>query len=191
MAFEQVALPVPKFRDVFLSGTVDHESCKAVNEKIIDIRTHDEYLKKLYKVHNINYTPEPIKLFIDSYGGYVNFGSGTVSIVEQRDSTPVHTIVTGCAMSMGYIISLVGAKRFAHKHSTFMFHGIASMEWGKIPSMEIGVKESKRLQDKLLELCVKYTKIDEATYNSYINTQTDWYISAEEALVLGIIDEIL
>ena len=107
----------PLDRSLFLSQDVDQESISEIIEKIILINKDDERLKKIYKAFNLIYTPEPIELYIDSYGGDVYSCYGLISVME-NSKIPVHTIVTGSAMSSGFMILISGHKRFAHKLST-------------------------------------------------------------------------
>ena len=62
-------LKLPKNRDLFFTKQVDQSSIGELTQKIIEINQDDEHLKKLYKVYGLDYNPEPIKLYIDSYGG--------------------------------------------------------------------------------------------------------------------------
>ena len=64
-------LKLPKNRDLFFTKQVDQSSIGELTQKIIEINQDDEHLKKLYKVYGLDYNPEPIKLYIDSYGGLV------------------------------------------------------------------------------------------------------------------------
>ena len=61
----------PAHRNLFLSHQVDQESMNSLSKAIIDIREHDEFLKKLYPLFGLSYEPKPIVIHIDSYGGAV------------------------------------------------------------------------------------------------------------------------
>jgi len=53
-------LEKPQFRNLFLAQQVDQDSMNALSKSIARIRDHDEYLKKLYKLHDLTYEPKPI-----------------------------------------------------------------------------------------------------------------------------------
>jgi len=180
----------PMDRNLFFTTQVDQSTISKLTEDIIAINESDEYLKKLYEIHDIAYEPKPIKIFIDSYGGQVYSCFGLLSIMG-RSKTPIHTIVTGCAMSCGFLMLISGHRRFAHKLSTPLYHQVSSVAWGKLKDMEEDVVETKRLQDKIEEITLEKTNITPKKLKKVYAEKRDWYMSAEEALKLGVVDEIL
>lgn len=135
MVEENKKLPLPQNRKLFFSKQVDQESIEALSKKIIEINEDDEYLKKLYNIHDFLYTPKPIEIYIDSYGGLVYQIMGLISIVE-KSKTPVHTICTGAAMSCGFMLLINGHKRFCYENGTPLYHQISSSFNGKTEDME-------------------------------------------------------
>jgi len=184
------SLDAPKTRNLFLTEQVDQSSISKLTQSIIDIQEHDESLKLEYALHGISYEPKPIKIYIDSYGGYVYQCFGLLSVME-RCKTPIHTIVTGCAMSCGFMILISGHKRFAHKLSTPLYHQVSSAAWGKLKDMEEDIEETKRLQSILEKITLEKTTISSKRLKEVYEKKQDWYMSAEEALSLGVVDEIL
>jgi ATP-dependent Clp protease protease subunit len=183
-------LPLPKKRDLFFNKQVDQNTIGELTQKIIEINQDDEHLKKVYAIYSLNYEPEPIKIYIDSYGGYVYQCFGLLSVME-RSQTPIHTIVTGCAMSCGFMMLICGHKRFAHKLSTPLYHQVSSGAWGTVKELEESVEESKRLQ-KILESIVKdKTDITKKRLREILETKKDWFMTSKEALELNVVDEIL
>lgn len=183
-------LPLPKKRDLFFIKQVDQASIGDVTQKIIEINQDDEHLKKVYSIYGLKYEPEPIKIYIDSYGGYVYQCFGLLSVME-RSETPIHTIVTGCAMSCGFMMLISGHKRFAHKLSTPLYHQVSSGAFGTVKEMEEKIEESKRLQEQLESIVKEKTNISKKKLKEIFDTKKDWYMTSEEALSLGVIDEIL
>ena len=114
-----IDLPAPKDRNLYLAKQVDQESINAITKSIVEICDNDEYITKLYALHDLTYIPKPIKLYIDSYGGQVYQCLGLLGVMKHA-KTPVHTIVTGCAMSCGLLISISGQKRFGLPKSTYL-----------------------------------------------------------------------
>lgn len=183
-------LPLPKKRDLFFTKQVDQSSIGELTQKIIEINQDDEHLKKIYNVYGLTYNPEPIQVYIDSYGGYVYQCFGLLSVME-RSQTPIHTIVTGCAMSAGFMILISGHKRFAHKLSTPLYHQVSSGAIGTVKDMEEKVEESKRLQKQLESIVKEKTDISKKKLKEIFDTKKDWYMTSEEALELNVVDEIL
>jgi ATP-dependent Clp protease protease subunit len=187
---DDATLPTPKSRDLFFNKQVDQSSIAELSQSIITINKNDEYLNKLYPVYGLSYKPAPIKIYIDSYGGSVYQCFGLLSIMD-NSQTPIHTIVTGTAMSCGFMMAIHGHKRFAMRNSTLMFHQVGSAVWGKLKDMEEEISEVQRLQKRIMEMTVKRTKISLAKLEENYKTKTDWYMDADEALANGVIDKIL
>jgi ATP-dependent Clp protease protease subunit len=183
-------LPLPKKRDLFFIKQVDQSSIGDITQRIIEINQDDEHLKKVYSIYGLKYEPEPIKIYIDSYGGYVYQCFGLLSVME-RSVTPIHTIVTGCAMSCGFMMLISGHKRFAHKLSTPLYHQVSSGAFGTVKEMEEKIEESKRLQEQLESIVKEKTNISKKKLKEIFDTKKDWYMTSEEALSLGVVDEIL
>lgn len=183
-------LPKPMQRKLFFAKQVDQDSIEYLSEQIILINENDRYLEKIYAIHDLEYKPKPIEIFIDSYGGYVYQVLGLLSIMD-KSVTQIHTIVTGAAMSCGFMILLFGHKRFAYELATPMYHQMSGGYWGKIQDMEEEVKEIKRLQTKFDQLIVKRTNITKEKLEDVRKRKIDWYMSAQEAKEYGVIDEII
>ena len=183
-------LKLPKSRDLFFTKQVDQASIGELTQKIIEINQDDDHLKKLYSVYGLDYKPEPIKIYIDSYGGLVYQCFGLLSVME-RSQTKIHTIVTGCAMSCGFMILISGHERYAHKLSTPLYHQVSSGANGTVKEMEDKLEEAKRLQGKLEDIVKEKTKITKKKLREIFEIQKDWYMSSKEAKELGVIDEIL
>lgn len=183
-------IPLPKKRDLFFNKQVDQNSIGELTQKIIEINDDDDHLRKLYSVYNLEYMPKPIKIFLDSYGGSVYQCFGLLSVIE-RSKTPIHTIVTGCAMSAGFMILICGHKRFAHKLSTPLYHQVSSGATGTAKEIEEKVVEIKRLQEQLESVVREKTNISKKKLKDIFDIQKDWYMTAEEALELNVVDEIL
>lgn len=183
-------LPLPKKRDLFFNKQVNQDSMGELTQKIIEINQDDDHLKKVYSIYNLKYEPDPINIYIDSYGGQVYQCFGLLSVME-RSRTPIHTIVTGCAMSCGFMILICGHKRFAHRLSTPLYHQVSSGVVGNLKEMEEKVEEVKRLQKQLESIVKEKTKISKKVLREIFDTKKDWHMSAEEALELNVVDEIL
>jgi ATP-dependent Clp protease protease subunit len=183
-------LKLPMSRNLFFTKQVDQSSIGELTQKIIEINNDDEHLKKVYSIYNLKYEPEPIRIYIDSYGGYVYQCFGLLSVME-RSKTPIHTIVTGCAMSCGFMILICGQKRFAHKLSTPLYHQVSSVAFGTVKEMEESLEETKRLQSQLESIVLEKTNISKKKLKQILDNKFDWFMTSEESLELGVVDEIL
>lgn len=185
-----VMLPLPKDRNLYFTKQVDQSSIADLTQSILEINKNDEYLRRLYAVYGLTYVPAPIKIYIDSYGGYVYQCFGLLSVMDSSE-TPIHTILTGAAMSCGFMMLIHGHKRFAYRNGTAMYHQVSSGAWGKLKEMEEDLEETRRLQKRIMELTVKRTKISLAKLEDNFARKHDWFMDAEEALLNGVIDEIV
>lgn len=183
-------LPAPKERNLYLPSQVDQASMNDLTKNIILINEHDDFLKKMYGIYSINYVPNPIKMYIDSYGGAVYQCLGLLGVMEKSE-TPIHTIVTGAAMSCGFMILISGHKRFGYVHSTPLYHQVSTGFMGKIQDLEEKIVETRRLQKKIESITLDRTKITKKKLEKVLRNKVDWFMTAEEALSLGVIDEIL
>ena len=185
-----VTLPKPKLRNLYLPEQVNQESMNKLTKAIIEINEDDEYLKKLYAVHDIEYKPQPIQMYIDSYGGAVYQCFGLLGVMDKSE-TPIHTIVTGAAMSCGFMILISGHKRFAYELSTPLYHQVSSGFRGKVQDLEESLEQTKKLQKTIEDITLKRTNIPKKKLTQVLKNKVDWYMTAQEALGLGVIDEIL
>jgi len=144
----------------------------------------------LYAVHGLDYTPQPIQIYIDSYGGAVYQCFGLLGVMEKSE-TPIHTIVTGAAMSCGFMILISGHERFGYRLSTPLYHQVSTGFYGKVQDMEEALQETKRLQKLIEEITLDKTNISKKKLADVLKNKVDWYMSAEEALKLGVIDAIV
>ncbi len=183
-------LPVPLGRNLYLPKQVTQESMHELTKAILSINEDDETLQKLYEVYGLSYTPKPINIYIDSYGGAVYQCFGLLGVIG-KSATPIHTIVTGAAMSCGFLILICGHKRFGYEHSTPLYHQVSTGFFGKVQDMEESLQEVKRLQKKIEDITIKRTSISRGKLKEVLKNKVDWYMPAKEALNLGVIDEII
>ena len=185
-----IKLEAPLERDLFFTKQVDQASIAELTKDIIEINRHDKRLVKMYALYDMVYVPKPIRMFIDSYGGHVYQCFGVLSVMEASE-TPIHTILTGAAMSCGFMMLIHGHKRFSFPLGTPLYHQVSSATWGTAKDMEEGVIETKRLNTMLEELTLKKTNITKKKLKEVYNGKVDWFMTAEEAKGLGVIDEII
>jgi ATP-dependent Clp protease, protease subunit len=186
----EIQIPKPKERDLYLSQQVDQSSINSLTKSIVEINSSDMEIEKMSSLYGFTYSPQPIKIWIDSYGGLVYQCFGLLGIIE-NSKTPIHTIVTGCAMSCGFLISISGHKRFGYEKSTYLYHQVSGGTFGKVKDMEEDIIETKRLQKMIEEHTLQKTRIDQNKLQSLYEQKKDWFIDTKQALKLGIIDEVI
>ncbi len=172
-----------KRRHIILDDAVDEDS-------IFEVCFH---LNRIIELDERTGEKKPVFIEISSYGGFVYSGLKMVSLLEHMIDIGYEIIitVTGYAMSMGQSIALTGTKRRAYRHARFMVHAITSGTWDSLQGMQDDLEETEYLWKELKEHIKKYSKITEEQLEFYKERKKDWYFSAQEALELGVIDEIL
>lgn len=185
-----ITLPSPIERNIFFSCQVDQSTIRGVSERIVSINADDETIKKVYAAYGLDYTPAPITIYIDSYGGAVYQCFGLLSIMESS-KVPIYTYATGAAMSCGFMMFISGHRRFIYKNATVMCHQVSGGGHGSLKTLEDDVKEYKRVQKIIDRIIVQKTKISKKRLKEVFNQKLDWFINAEEALKLGVADEII
>lgn len=177
-------------RAIWLTTEVYPDTVATVIQQIDNINFEDSKKEKEYLLDGQHYTRHPIKLYISSYGGSVYDGLGLVGAI-QASKTPVHTYAVGKVMSMGFILAVSGHKRFAYPHTSYMFHSLSSVHWGKFSELQESVIEDGRLQAKLDGLTTSLTRITQDRLNEVHEKKLDWYFDSQDALDLKCVDEIV
>lgn len=131
---------------------------------------------------------KPIKIMIDSPGGEVQTMYAVIKAIEMS-KTPVYTIVYCNAMSAAAEILAAGHKRYAMPGTCIMVHSGGVGYSGTVEQVESQKKYTDSLNKKTTETFLKNTKIDAKTLKK--KGASDWFMSEDEALEYGIIDEIV
>jgi ATP-dependent Clp protease protease subunit len=168
---------------ILVLGEIEDENVNYIIGQIYELNKEDE--KKSIE------TREPIQLFLNSPGGHVYYGFGLVDCIE-ASQTPVHITVQGQAQSMALPILCVGHVRKMSKRSTLMYHEI-SWETGqeKLRYHKQEAAEGERMQILYDDIILEYTRVMKKTLKSIKDKNQEWYITPDEALELGFIDEII
>ncbi|HAT67953.1 MAG TPA: ATP-dependent Clp protease proteolytic subunit [Flavobacteriaceae bacterium] len=172
---DQIDNQLLKDRKIFLWGMVDDDTAKHVVDRLLylDAISNDE-----------------IKLYINSPGGYVTSGFSMYDTIKAVKS-PVSTICTGLAASMGSILLSAGEKgrRFIQPHARVMIHQPSGGARGPASDIEISAQEiikTKELSAQILaDNCgQKFEKIMK-------DFNRDHWMGAEESVEYGIVDGII
>ena len=132
-----------------------------------------------------------ISLYVNCPGGSVSAGFAIYDTMNFM-SAPVNTICMGMAASMGAFLLSAGrkGKRSALPHSRIMIHQPSQNGGGGMASdIEIQAREILYLKGKLNELMSKHTGKSVEVIER--DTDRDRFMSAQEALDYGIIDNIV
>ena len=131
-----------------------------------------------------------INLYITSPGGVVSAGLAIYDTM-QLINPDVSPICLGMAASMATLLLSGGAKgkRYALPNSTIHMHQPLGGAQGQASDIEIAAREIIRLQEKLRTMLADNTG---QPYDKIaVDTDRDYYLTAEHAVEYGLIDEIL
>ncbi len=131
-----------------------------------------------------------ISLYINSPGGSVTAGMAIYDTMKFI-ACPVTTLCMGRAASMGAFLLAGGekGKRFALPHSQIMIHQPSAGYQGQATDIEIHAKEVLRMKKDLNSILAENT--GQSIKKVTADTERDNFLTAEEALKYGIIDNIL
>ena len=160
---------------IFLDGEVDQDSCITLIQQLL-------YLES----RNI----KEITIYINSPGGEVIAGLSVYDTIMGL-KTPVKTVAIGTAASMGSIIFLAGRKRYMLPHSRVLIHDPLLTLSGTKSALALD-KDARHLMEIREVLAGIISKRSGLSLDEvYDKTREDTYLSAKEALDLGIATRII
>jgi ATP-dependent Clp protease protease subunit len=130
-----------------------------------------------------------ILIYINSPGGSVTAGLAILDVMKYV-RPDVQTICVGAAYSMGAILLAAGTKgkRFILPHGKVMLHQPSGGAGGQSSDIQIHAKEIIKTKNELNKLLAEATgKTPEQIHK---DTDRDLYMSAQDAVEYGVVDEI-
>ena len=161
-------------RKVFLWGEVNDESAKHVIDRLLYLDMEGN---------------EEIQFFINSPGGYVTDGFAIYDTMQSLKS-PVSTICSGLAASMGSILLSGGTKgrRFIQTHGKVMIHQPMGGARGQASNIEIQANEI--LKTRELSAKILADNCGQTIEKVLKDFNRDYWMDAQESLDYGIVDGI-
>ncbi|KAI9045585.1 ATP-dependent Clp protease proteolytic subunit [Aspergillus affinis] len=137
---------------------------------------------------------KPIHLYINSPGGSVTAGLAIYDTMSYIAS-PVSTICVGQAASMGSLLLCGGhaGKRYCLPHSSIMMHQPSGGYFGQASDIAIHAKEILRVREQLNKIYKRHLTGKKEMSLEEIEKlmERDYFMGAQEALEMGIVDEVL
>ncbi|MFA5252555.1 MAG: ATP-dependent Clp protease proteolytic subunit [Phycisphaerae bacterium] len=148
-----------------------------------------EVIMKMLYLDNLKRNSE-ISLYINSPGGSVD---DTMAIYDTISfvSSPVATYCIGRAQSGGAVVLAAGTKgrRFALPHAKVMLHQPWGGVSGQAADIKIQAEEILKAKTMINEILSKHS--GQPVEKIAAETERDRYMTADEALKYGLIDEVL
>lgn len=131
-----------------------------------------------------------IQIYLNTPGGSVYAGLGIYDTM-QYVSSDVATICTGMAASMGSVLLCAGAKgkRSALRHSRVLIHQPLGGAEGQASDIEITAREILKVKKELYDIISEHS--GQEYEKIYKDADRDYWMTSQEALAYGMIDEIL
>lgn len=163
-------------RKIFLWGEIDDNSAKHVVERLLYLEMVDP--------------GKEIQMIINSPGGFVTSGFAIYDAMKSI-SSPVSTICTGLAASMGSILLSAGTKgrRFVLPHARVMIHQPSGGAGG--PASDIEIQMDEILKTKKLGAEILAANCGQTFDKIMKDFNRDYWMSAEESVEYGIVDAML
>jgi ATP-dependent Clp protease protease subunit len=147
-------------------------------------------MKKLTEWHRLDPKCD-IEIIFSSPGGSIIDGFELFDYIQHLRNCG-HTVTTGSlgyAASMAGILLQSGGTRWIGHQAWLMIHRAAFGAYGKTFEVEDEVKFVKRIEERILDIFTSRSKLTRTKIKRNWERK-DWWISADEALELGLVDEI-
>ena len=162
-------------RIIFITGEINDAVANTVVAELLYLEAKD--------------STKDIDIYINSPGGSVTSGLAIYDTM-QHIRPNVATICVGDSISMAAILLAAGTKgkRYALPHSRIMLHQPSGAVTGQSTDIQVHAKELVRTREMLSKIIAEHT--GRSIEDVREKTERDFFLTAEEALEFGVIDEI-
>jgi len=167
-----------KDRIIMLNGPVEDMMANLIVAQLLFLESED--------------SSKDITMFVNSPGGVVTAGMSIYDTM-QFVKCDVKTYVMGQACSMGSLLAQAGAKgkRFMLPNARHMIHQPSGGARGQATDMQIQVEEILKMKKELTAIYEKHNSKGKTFDQLAADMERDKFMSAEEALEYGLIDQII
>lgn len=162
----------------FLNGEIDEDS---VIECI-----------KWITYENLDSKDKILTVYINSTGGSLYDAFALIDIMK-NSKFPVRTIAMGACMSAAFLIFASGTKgeRYAAKNASLMCHQFTESMDNKYHDLKATMRENDLCNQRMIDILREATGLSAARIKSKLLPASDVYLTAEEAVSLGVADQLL
>ncbi len=186
-----------KLRTVSLYGEVDEEIAADLVYSLIYLNdTAESYAidESTAEDQSPEVVYEPIEFIISTYGGAASEMFAIYDVMRNvREQCEIHTLGLGKVMSAGVLLLAAGTKgkRKIGKNCRVMMHSVAGASVGSLHNLENEMDEIKWLQEQHISCLIEETNMTRRQIKKMLAKRMNVYLTAEEAVKLGIADEIV
>lgn len=165
-----------KERIIFLGGEVNDSTADLIVAQLLFLEAEDP--------------DKDIIIYINSPGGSVSAGFAIYDTM-QYIKPDVSTICIGRAASMGAFLLAAGekGKRFALPNSDIMIHQPLGGTQGQAEDIRIQAEKIIQIRERINDILAERT--GQPLERIAKDTDRDYYMTADEAVAYGIIDEVI
>lgn len=163
-------------RIIFLGVQIDDDVANIITAQILFLASTDP--------------DADISLYINTPGGQVSSGLAIYDTM-QLVQPDIATICTGMAASMGSVLLCAGTpgKRSALPHSKVLIHQPLGGAQGQASDILIAAKEIEKTREELISIIAQHS--GQPYDKVFADADRDYWMTAQEALEYGMVDEIL
>lgn len=180
----------PEIRTIGLFGAVEEEKISELIGLILSLADPKRVLGKEEEPES----PKPIDFIISTPGGNADDMFALYDIMRvYREKCEIHTFGLGKVMSAGVLLLAAGTKgqRKMGKNCRIMIHSVVGGNAGSFHSLINEMEEIKYTQTAYLKALADETNMSFGELKRMIDKKVNVYLSAEEAVKLGIADIIV
>ena len=190
------APPEPKLRTVGIMGEINDDTGaevvfgllslqnSAVHYEPADIEDEESEMKEVIM---------PIDMVISTPGGNADDMFAIYDTMRSiRDEVPIKTRGIGKVMSAGVVLLAAGTKgeRSIGKNCRIMLHSVIGGHVGPMHQLDAEMEEIRNIQDQYIAVLSEETKMTKRYLRNLLKKKVNIYLSATEAVELGIADKI-
>jgi ATP-dependent Clp endopeptidase proteolytic subunit ClpP len=190
------APPEPKLRTVGIMGEINEEGGaeivfgllslqnSAVHYEPVDVEDEDSEVKEVIM---------PIDMVISTPGGNADDMFAIYDTMRMiREEIPIRTRGIGKVMSAGVVLLAAGTKgeRSIGKNCRIMLHSVIGGHIGPMHQLDNEMEEIRNIQDQYISVLAEETKMTKRYLRNLMKKKVNVYLSATEAVELGIADKI-
>lgn len=197
MDFEDFNIPI-EFKDLTLPNAAELNYWNLRKNRVfwIDFEIDEYYSlielgKEIIRINideKENKKPEPITLYIHSYGGDLEQAMLFCDLCK-ISHVPIITVATGAAMSAGLLIFLSGHRRYAFPHTQLLIHSGQATFSGTAEQIEDAQKNYQKQLVQMKEYILNRSCVTEQLFKK--NKSRDWYVTGDDIVKLGLADKIV
>ena len=184
-----------QLRAISIYGEITEETCYEALNGILEMENAGLVVSEDPDDENqIIESYEPFDMYISTWGGSAVDMFAVYDLMRaKRDHCQINTIGLGKVMSAGILLLAAGTKghRKIGRNCRLMIHGVISGQQGNLHSIENEVGEARWTQKQFVKALSQESNLTQKEIKKMIDKKLNVYFDAEEAVKMGIADEII